>query len=270
MERLERLVALSRELVAGGGSWQERRKRDARPDWDHPGCDPGSDRRRCWPIARQPQPVADLEAAARSRPAAAQSARRAPPVRACRSLLRSSVPRRPAGYFRSASSRPRWPGTMSAGGAAAISVLTDEPFFQGSLGDLDVGRAVLPTAEVTARSSAAKGLRHRPLSDRRGAGARRRCGAADRCGFGRRGAARNSWLLARPGAWMRWSRSTTNARWIARPRLAPAHRNQQPRSEDLYCRSQGHANGSRRLAAMMPSSLPRAEYSGPSGRQAAS
>jgi indole-3-glycerol phosphate synthase len=90
-------------------------------------------------------PASDLEAAARARPAALS-------LRAALAGLEMSVI---AEIKRASPSRGRFPVTVEpssvardyiSGGAAAISVLTDEPFFQGSLSDLEATASVAHTA----------------------------------------------------------------------------------------------------------------------------
>jgi len=87
------------------------------------------------------KPISDLEVAARSRPAplSLRAALAGPEMSVIAEIKRASPSR---GTFPVAVEPASLARDYIAGGAAAISVLTDEPFFQGSLGDLDA------TAEV--------------------------------------------------------------------------------------------------------------------------
>jgi len=80
-------------------------------------------------------PVSDLEAVVRSRsgPLCLRSALAGPEMSVIAEIKRASPSR---GKFSVAVDPRSLAGDYMAGGAAAISVLTDEPFFQGSLGDL--------------------------------------------------------------------------------------------------------------------------------------
>lgn len=80
--------------------------------------------------------VADLEAAAHSRsaPLSLRAALAGPDMSVIAEIKRASPSR---GAFPVRVDPATVANDYIAGGAAAISVLTDEPFFQGSLGDLD-------------------------------------------------------------------------------------------------------------------------------------
>ena len=86
-------------------------------------------------------PISELEAAARSRPTplSLRAALAGPEMSVIAEIKRASPSR---GRFPVAVDPAKVATEYLEGGAAAISVLTDEPFFQGSLGDLDA------TAEV--------------------------------------------------------------------------------------------------------------------------
>ena len=86
-------------------------------------------------------PISELEAAARSRPTplSLRAALTGPEMSVIAEIKRASPSR---GRFPVAVDPAKVATEYLEGGAAAISVLTDEPFFQGSLGDLDA------TAEV--------------------------------------------------------------------------------------------------------------------------
>jgi len=81
-------------------------------------------------------PVSDLAAAARSRPAplSLRAAVAGPEMSVIAEIKRASPSR---GTFPVIVEPANLAREYIAGGAAAISVLTDEPFFQGSLADLD-------------------------------------------------------------------------------------------------------------------------------------
>jgi indole-3-glycerol phosphate synthase len=82
-------------------------------------------------------PVSDLEAAARSlsAPLSLRAALAGPEMSVIAEIKRASPSR---GKFPVSVEPACLAREYMAGGAAAISVLTDEPFFQGSLSDLDV------------------------------------------------------------------------------------------------------------------------------------
>jgi indole-3-glycerol phosphate synthase len=86
-------------------------------------------------------PVSDLEAAARSRPSplSLRAALAGPEMSVIAEIKRASPSRGPFPVSVEPAAVAR---DYIAGGAAAISVLTDEPFFQGSLGDLDAAASV--------------------------------------------------------------------------------------------------------------------------------
>ena len=86
-------------------------------------------------------PVADLEAAARSRPVpiSLRAALAGPDMSVIAEFKRASPSR---GTFPVRIEPATVANDYIAGGAAAISVLTDEPFFQGSLRDLDAVASV--------------------------------------------------------------------------------------------------------------------------------
>jgi indole-3-glycerol phosphate synthase len=86
-------------------------------------------------------PVSDLEAAARSRPAplSLRSTLAGPKMSVIAEIKRASPSRGPFPVSVDPAAVAR---EYVAGGAAAISVLTDEPFFQGSLSDLDAAASV--------------------------------------------------------------------------------------------------------------------------------
>jgi indole-3-glycerol phosphate synthase len=89
-------------------------------------------------------PVSDLEVEVRSRPAplSLRAALAGPEMSVIAEIKRASPSR---GTFPVAVEPASAARDYIAGGAAAISVLTDEPFFQGSLGDLDVTAGVAHT-----------------------------------------------------------------------------------------------------------------------------
>ena len=86
-------------------------------------------------------PVADLEAAARSQPAplSLRAALAGPEMSVIAEIKRASPSRGP---FPVSIDPAAVAHAYIAGGAAAISVLTDEPFFEGSLSDLDAAARV--------------------------------------------------------------------------------------------------------------------------------
>ena len=86
-------------------------------------------------------PIPDLEAVARSRPAplSLRAALAGPEMSIIAEIKRASPSR---GMFPVAIEPATLATDYVAGGAAAISVLTDEPFFHGSLGDLDTAAGV--------------------------------------------------------------------------------------------------------------------------------
>jgi indole-3-glycerol phosphate synthase len=97
------------------------------------------------------------------------------------------------------------------GGAAAISVLTDESFFQGSLADLEAVRAVvdLPVLRkdfTIAHAQIVEAAAH-------GADAILLIAAIASCAISAR--------RRRATAWQRWSRCTTGANWTPPSRRAP-------------------------------------------------
>jgi indole-3-glycerol phosphate synthase len=89
-------------------------------------------------------PVSDLAAAARSRPAplSLRAALAGPEMSVIAEIKRASPSR---GTFPVIVDPANLAREYIAGGAAAISVLTDEPFFQGSLADLDTTAGVART-----------------------------------------------------------------------------------------------------------------------------
>jgi indole-3-glycerol phosphate synthase len=91
--------------------------------------------------------VSDLEAAARSRPAPRRlrAALAGPEMSVIAEIKRASPSR---GAFPVSIDPATVAKEYVAGGAAAISVLTDEPYFQGSLDDLDAAASV---ADATKR-----------------------------------------------------------------------------------------------------------------------
>ena len=86
-------------------------------------------------------PISELEGAARSRPAplSLRAALAGPEMSVIAEIKRASPSR---GLFPVSVDPAAVAGDYIAGGTAAISVLTDEPFFQGGLGDLDAAASV--------------------------------------------------------------------------------------------------------------------------------
>ena len=115
-------------------------RRDARSDWNH--LDAILARTAADLAGRKSTTaVADLEAAATSRPAplSLRAALAGPDMSVIAEIKRASPSR---GAFRCRVDPATVANDYIAGGAAAISVLTDEPFFQGTLGDLDAAASV--------------------------------------------------------------------------------------------------------------------------------
>jgi indole-3-glycerol phosphate synthase len=92
--------------------------------------------------------VAGLEAAADSRPAplSLRAALAGPEMSVIAEIKRSSPSR---GAFPVSIDPATLANDYIAGGAAAISVLTDEPFFQGTLGDLEAAASVAHNGDKT-------------------------------------------------------------------------------------------------------------------------
>ena len=180
---LERLVSIStaEEFTAGAGMTtrrsairdpqlaQSRRsaRDDRRRDAAHRrGAAGRRSRWRRWPSA----PPRCRRRAGRFQTALA---RHRPPQRDRRVQAAVAVARRAA---RRTTTRRRSPAATTSAGAAAISVLTEPTFFDGSLEHLVAVRA------RGGRAAAAQGLHRLRVSAARGAGGRRRRGAADRRG----------------------------------------------------------------------------------------
>ena len=128
-------------------------------------------------------PLRRSRAAGRAgRPGPRRRGRAAPP-RARRSSPRSSGPARAGRARRRSPTQPPWPPTYEAGGASAISVLTERRRFGGSLDDLDAVRTAVRIPVLR------KDFIVEDYQVLRGAAARRRPRAAHR----RRARRRTTW-----------------------------------------------------------------------------